>query len=176
MAVLSPLLSLPVLSCLFHALRTPRLIASCSVCLCTQFGVVSVLSSVFSSSSSALFQCCKPSLCAQVAIIADLTPNSQLASMRCSVLIIYQLPQHLQLMLDRWAPALFLLSPTLKKKCNVDRSQLFGGVLWLEFKAWCIVVGLLMSSHHVLSVLRRVITTASPHHGCETVTQGMRKS
>lgn len=116
LAVSPLLLSLPVLSCLFHALRTPRLIASCSVCVGTQLGLVPPPSPP---SSAPYPQPCVSAgspLCAQVAIIADLTPNSQLASTRCSVLIIYQLPQHLQLALDRWAPALFLLSPALKKK------------------------------------------------------------
>lgn len=47
---------------------------------------------------------------AQLAIIADLTPNSQLAPARRSALIIYRLPQHLQPAVDQRAAALFLLA------------------------------------------------------------------
>lgn len=110
--------SLSLLSCLFHALHSSMLIASCSLFTHTereraQTGVFSTPHSFlfFSSSfSMVLHHCCEP-LYTQVAIIADLIPNSQLASTQRSPLIIYQLPQHPWPTLDQWAQcSLFSLS------------------------------------------------------------------
>lgn len=80
--------SLPALSRLFHALHPPPLIASCSA-----LGLSSAPSSA--PRPRPWIGAVRP-LGAQLPIIADLTPNSQLAPARRSVLIIYRLPQHLQ--------------------------------------------------------------------------------
>lgn len=143
-ALFARVASVPAVSRLFHALRPPPLIAS-------------ALSPAPSSAPRPRPRIGAVSpLGAQLAIIADLTPNSQLAPARRSVLIIYRLPQHLQLTVDQRAAALFLLTLPLKKqqKCNVEHSQI---VLWrsgdlnsrmLHFFLFFLVWGGLFMSFH----------------------------
>lgn len=110
---------LPVSSPLVLSARVITLISRSASSSLNSFllgGVGSVLGSVFSSPSSALDRRCEPSRRATLAIIADLTPNSQLAPARSSVLIIYRLPRHLQLTVDQRAAALFLLTLPLENR------------------------------------------------------------
>lgn len=88
--------------------------------------------SLFSSSPTlhgpvSLLCACSPSLHTQVAIIADLIPNSQLASAQCSSLIIYQLSQHPLPTVDQWGQAL----------CPFFFLQRGGGLAARSWVLWC---------------------------------------